>query len=108
MDILNIITLLSYLALTVDIVFQIRHLRHTKSSRDISLTGVMIRYLAIIIIFYKFFTLDEWALVVGQGVLALVFTIYLFLALCYHHEKIWLFGSLYCKCKEKFIKIQQD
>jgi|GEM_PF-1352931 hypothetical protein len=104
MDLLNSITLLSYLALTADILFQIKHLRHTKSSRDISLSGVFIRYLAILIIFYKFFTLDEGVLLVGQGLLAIVFTLYLFLALCYHGEKIWFLNNLYCKCKDKFKK----
>ncbi len=99
MDILDIITFVSYLALTADIVFQIRHLRHTHSSRDISLTGLTIRYVAILIIFYKFYTLAEWPLVLGQGLLAVVFTLYIFLSMCYHRHKIWFLNRFYNKCE---------
>ena len=43
----NLLTLLSYIALNVDIVFQTKHIYQTKSSRDLSLTGMSIRYAAI-------------------------------------------------------------
>ncbi len=88
MDVLDIITLLSFIALTADILFQIRNIYTTHSSNDISLIGISIRYVAILVIFYKFYTLSEWPLLIGQGMLAMVFTLYLNLAFYYHRHKI--------------------
>lgn len=88
MDTLDIITLLSFIALTADIMFQIRNIYSTHSSNDISLIGISIRYVAIMVIFYKFYTLTEWPLMIGQGMLAIVFTLYLVLAFHYHRHKI--------------------
>ncbi len=87
MTFLDIVTLFSYAALTADIVFQIVRVRKTHSSRDVSLAGITIRYIAILVIFYKFFTLTEWTLMVGQGLLMIVFTLYLVLAFYYHKHK---------------------
>jgi hypothetical protein len=50
MTVLDLLTLLSYIVLNVDIVFQIERIYQTKSSRDLSLTGMSIRYAAILII----------------------------------------------------------
>lgn len=88
MDTLDIITLLSFFALTADILFQIRNIYTRHSSDDISLTGISIRYVAILVIFYKFYTLSEWPLLIGQGMLAIVFTLYLVLAFHYHRHKL--------------------
>lgn len=87
MDFLDIITFASYVALTIDIVFQIKNVRRTKSSKDVSLAGITIRYVAILIILYKFMTLADWPLVLGQGLLTIVFTLYLILAFYYHRHK---------------------
>lgn len=87
MNVLDIITFASYVALTIDILFQIKHVRSTKSSKDVSLTGITIRYVAILIILYKFMTLSDWPLVLGQGLLTIVFTLYLVLAFYYHRHK---------------------
>ena len=85
MELLNALTLLSYIALTADTLFQISTIRKNHSSGDLSLIGLSIRQLAILIIFYKFLTLGEWPLVVGQGLLAIAFTLYLVLAFYYCH-----------------------
>lgn len=87
MEILNFLTLLSYVALTTDTLFQIGTIRKNHSSGDLSLIGLSIRQLAILVIFYKFWTLGEWPLVVGQGLLAIAFTLYLTLAFYYCHCK---------------------
>jgi hypothetical protein len=87
MTMLDIITFASYVALTADIVFQIRTIRTTCSSHDISIIGISIRYAAILIILYKFMTLSDWPLVLGQGLLAIVFTAYLTLVLYYRKDR---------------------
>ena len=47
MTILDLLTLLSYIALNVDILFQIERIYKTKSSRDLSILGMSVRYAAI-------------------------------------------------------------
>ena len=83
---LDIITFASYLALTADILFQIRHVHKHRSSHDISIVGLGIRYVAILIILYRFYTLGEWPLLVGQLFLAVFFTLYLALVVAYYKK----------------------
>jgi hypothetical protein len=83
MTLLDILTLLSYVALNVDIIFQIRRIYYTKSSRDLSLFGMSVRYAAILIILVKFISLSDLPLIIGQGIIVLTFTTYLALALYY-------------------------
>jgi hypothetical protein len=89
MSILDWLTLGSYVALNVDIVCQIIRIHRTKSSADLSLFGMTIRYIAIIIILVKFMSLGDMPLTIGQGIVALTFTTYLVLALFYfmHRKK---------------------
>lgn len=87
MDLLDWLTLFSYGAINLDIVFEIRKIRQTKSSKDLSLMGMSLRYLAIAIIFIKFVSLDETPLIIGQGLIALTFTLYFALALLYFRNK---------------------
>ena len=79
----NLLTLLSYIALNVDIVFQTKHIYQTKSSRDLSLTGMSIRYATILIILIKFISLSDVPLIIGQGFIVLTFSTYFALALYY-------------------------
>ena len=83
MALLDVLTLLSYIALNVDILFQIRRIYHTKSSRDLSLFGMTVRYAAILIILIKFISLSDVPLIIGQGLIVLTFTTYFALALYY-------------------------
>jgi hypothetical protein len=83
MSLLDLLTLLSYIALNVDIVFQIRRIHHTKSSRDLSLFGMSVRYAAILIILTKFISLSDVPLIIGQRLIVLTFTTYFALALYY-------------------------
>ena len=87
MNLLDWLTLVSYIALNVDIVFQIRRVQKTKSSEDLSLTGMTIRYAAILIIFIKFLSLGDTPLIWGQGLIALTFTLYFMLAYFYYRHK---------------------
>jgi hypothetical protein len=83
MTLLDLLTLLSYTALNVDILFQIKRIYQTKSSRDLSLFGMSIRYAAILIILIKFISISDLPLIIGQGLIALTFTTYLALAMYY-------------------------
>jgi hypothetical protein len=85
MTILDLLTLLSYIALNVDILFQIKRIYRTKSSYDLSLVGMTIRYAAILIILIKFISISDLPLIIGQGLIVLTFTTYLVLALYYRH-----------------------
>ena len=84
---LDLLTLLSYIALNVDIVFQIKRIYQTKSSRDLSLTGMSIRYAAILIIMIKFVNISDVPLIIGQGLIALTFSTYFALALYYFAKR---------------------
>ena len=86
MALLDLLTLASYIALNVDILFQIRQVRRTRSSRDLSLFGMSVRYAAILIILVKFATLGELPLIIGQLLIALTFGSYLALAVYYARE----------------------
>lgn len=83
MTILDELTLVSYVALNVDIILQVRRIHKTKSSRDLSLLGMSIRFLAIAIILVKFISLRDTALIIGQGLIAATFVIYFLAALNY-------------------------
>jgi len=83
MEFLDVLTILSYLGLNVDIIFQIRRIYSTKSSRDISLFGMSIRYTAILIILIKFITVSDVSLIIGQILILITFTLYFILALFY-------------------------
>lgn len=90
MDLLGWLTLGSYIALNIDILFQIKRIYRTKSSRDLSLFGMTIRYVSIAIILIKFISLSDAPLIIGQGLIIVTFTAYFALALVYfrrHPEK---------------------
>ena len=88
MNLLNFFTIISYIALNVDILFQVRQIYKTKSSKDLSLIGLTIRYIAILIILIKFISLSDIPLIIGQGLMVLTFTIYFIFAVYYFiHSK---------------------
>jgi uncharacterized protein with PQ loop repeat len=87
MNILDWLTLLSCLALAADILLQIKRVYRTKSSNDLSLLGMTIRYIAIIVILVKFISLNDLPLMIGQGVITIIFTAYLFLAIVYFRHR---------------------
>ena len=83
MNTLDLFTILSYVGLNIDIIFQIRRIYRTKSSKDLSLIGMSIRYFAILIILYKFISISDIALIIGQFLIFMTFTLYFFLAFIY-------------------------
>lgn len=83
MTFLDWLTIMSFIALNVDIVLQIHRIYRTKSAVDLSIFGMTIRFLAIAIILAKYLSVHDSALIVGQIVIALTFTTYFGLALIY-------------------------
>lgn len=65
MNYLNLATTFSLTALNVDIVLQNIRVFRRKSSQDISLPGVIVRYVAIFIILFKYLSLSDWVLCLG-------------------------------------------
>lgn len=87
MPLLDWLTLLSYVALNVDVILETRRIYRTKSSNDLSLFGMLIRYIAIIIVLIKFVSLHDPSLVIGQALIAFTFTLYLALAVVYFRHR---------------------
>ena len=77
------------MALNIDLALQTLRVYKNKSSKDLSLLGMCIRYIAILIILYKFITLSDIALIIGQGLISLIFFIYLWLALRYRYHRAY-------------------
>jgi uncharacterized protein with PQ loop repeat len=87
MTVLDWLTLISYIALNIDIVLQIGRIYRRKSSEDLSLVGMTIRYIAILIIAVKFFSLDDLPLMIGQGLVVATFGTYFVLSLVYFRHR---------------------
>jgi len=87
MSLLDVLTLLSFIGLNVDILFQTRRVYKTKSSKDLSLIGLSVRYLAIIVILIKYVNVGDTTLLIGQSLILLTFTIYFMLVVSYFRYK---------------------
>jgi len=87
MHILDWLTLISYIALNVDIVLQIKRIYRTKSSEDLSLAGMTIRYAAILVIVIKFAAIGDRTLIIGQSIAVVTFGTYFILALIYYRYR---------------------
>ena len=83
MSSLDELTLISYIALNIDVALQIKRIYKTKSSQDLSLLGMTIRGIAILVILIKFISLKDAALIIGQALIAATFAAYFILALSY-------------------------
>ena len=83
MSLLDFLTLLSFIGLNVDVILQAHKIRQVKSSEDISIVGLMVRFVAIFVILYKLICVGDMALIFGQALLALTFTTYMFVVFSY-------------------------
>lgn len=81
--IINYATAIAFIALTVDVILQIRKLIRRKSSRDISRKGSAIRLIAIMLLEVKFIVLKDFWLILGQGLFNVLFVVYFLLILKY-------------------------
>lgn len=87
MNLLDLLTLLSFIGLNIDILLQAHKIRQVKSSEDISITGLMIRFVSIFVILYKLLCVGDIALILGQGLLVITFTSYMVLVFSYLPKK---------------------
>jgi uncharacterized protein with PQ loop repeat len=87
MNFLDWLTLAAYAAVNIDMVLQAKRIYRTKSSKDLSLVGMTIRYAAIIIVLFKFISLSSLSLIVGQSLTTLTFTVYFVLAVSYFRHR---------------------
>lgn len=83
MWILDYAVLLAFSSFIVESLFQIRHTLKRKSSADISITGVTIRFLAGIIFVVKYLVIKDLFLLIGQVVFSSVFLVLLILVIIY-------------------------
>lgn len=79
MHFVDLAALFSLLALNVDIALQNRRVFLRRSSRDISIIGLLVRYAAIFVLLIKYVTLDDAILIAGQAIIALNVTLYVVL-----------------------------
>lgn len=83
MNLLDFLTLMSFIGLNIDVLLQAHKIRQVKSSEDISMSGLVVRFVAIFIILYKMLCVGDLALIVGQALLAITFTSYMILVFSY-------------------------
>lgn len=84
---IDIVVSLSFIFLNIDILLQNVKVYKRRSSQDIALPGTLIRYLAILIILYKYLTIKDSALIAGQLFILLNVSVYILLILKYRKKK---------------------
>ena len=80
---INYATVLAYIALSVDVIFQIHKIWVRKSSADVSIPGVVIRTTAIGVFLVKFTLLKDMIIIAGQSVFLLLMAVYIVLLVTY-------------------------
>ena len=89
MAILDLLTLISFIALGVAIVLQMRRIYRTKSSHDLSIVGLSIRYVANSVILIKVIQISDRPDVdLMSGVTRFNFTAYLAIAFYYREKHV--------------------
>lgn len=83
MNFLDFLTVLSFFGLTTDILLQAHKVRQMRSSEDISIVGLSIRFAAIFVILYKLLQVGDIALIAGQTMIAITFTSYFVFVVSY-------------------------
>lgn len=79
----------SLLILAAAVVVQMARIHARKSSGDISYATIVLRLIAMSMLFVKFYAIKEWHLVCGQIVLLVVYSIYACMVVHYRkREKI--------------------
>ena len=84
--IINYATLIAFLTISVDLIFQIIHMHKRKSSLDISMRGTLIRLFGGIIFLLKFIVTKDFYLILGQILFMVIFMIYLVSILRYRKD----------------------
>jgi hypothetical protein len=86
-ELINLLVIVSFVALNLDVLLQNYRLYQIRESVDISLSGVALRLFAVIVLATKFYLLDEGALFAGQSILAVNVAVYLVLVTRYRYKK---------------------
>lgn len=80
MEFANVAIAMGFGLFYLDLIFQIRRLIQTRSSRDVSAKGVTIRLLAAVLFQIKYFAVDDMPLMAGGLVYTTLVAIYAVLA----------------------------
>lgn len=80
-------TLVAFGAIAIDLVFQIHRVWKRKSSRDISLFGYTVRFIAAFILLSKYASLSDEYLITGQMIVVVLHTVYFWLVIKYRYKK---------------------
>jgi len=65
---IDTIALLAWAALTIDILLQIFRIHKTKSSKDVSIKGSLLRLTSAFVILIKFISIQDTILIIGHSV----------------------------------------
>ncbi len=87
MQLENVALALGYGLFYVDLVFQIHRLLKTRSSRDVSAQGVVIRLTAAVLFQLKYLSVNDLSLIVGGLVYTALVAIYALLAFRFRRSK---------------------
>lgn len=97
MNTLDLLTLIAYAALTIDLWLEIRRINVTKSSEDLSIPGLVIRFIAISVLMIKFVVIGNAALIIGQAVSISSLAVYVYFAVKYYLQERSI-GHTYSTC----------
>jgi uncharacterized protein with PQ loop repeat len=76
-------TLIAFVALYIDMSFQIARIFKRKSSADISIGGVVVRLSATLLFLFRFVAIRDFPLSLGQGLFCAMLAVYVFLLVKY-------------------------
>lgn len=83
MSTIDILTIIAYIGLCFNNVLQIVHVIRRHSSLDISIFGELVRLFAVVIIWYKLFLVNDFAIFLGHTLIATTFLFYLIIIIYY-------------------------
>jgi len=81
--IVNYATLVVFVLFLFDNLVQIRHIWKRKSSKDVSLRGASMRFVAALILLIKYSTINDIYLIIGQSLFSITFATYFILLVKY-------------------------
>ena len=87
MNFIDWATFISFVAFNTDLVFEIQKVHSTRDSKDVSLPGIFIRLAASVLIFMKFVSIEDKALIIGQGTFTTILFLYFVLLMKYKKKK---------------------
>lgn len=86
MTVIDYLTLVAYAALNIDVIAQTIHIFRRRSSLDISIYGVLLRFVAIAIIWLKLNQLGDIPVLIGHSFILITFVVY-FITIIYFRIK---------------------